>query len=108
MHRFFLQDIAKDPLFRTVNLADNSVLLEREHKQTSSKYRLSFLFSSNTISKYIFSLYISRLFRSRRIDFIYKSIISLFSQNIETFFRIIATERFYFVMIINKRKIVNL
>lgn len=108
MHHFFSQDITKDPLFLTVNLADSSVLLEREHKQTSSKYRLSFLFSSNTISKYVFSLYISRLFWSRRIDFIYKSIISLFSQNIETFFRIIATERFYFVMIINKRKIVNL
>lgn len=86
MHRFFLQDIAKDPLFRTVNLAVSSILLEREHKQTSSKYRLSFLFSLNTISKYVFSLYISRLFRSRRIDFISKSVISLFSQNMETFF----------------------
>lgn len=108
MHHFFSQDITKDPLFRTVNLADSSVLLEREHKQTSSKYRLSFLFSSNTISKYIFSLYIPRLYRRSLIDFIYKPIIYLFSQNMETFFRIIATERFYFVMIINKRKIVNL
>lgn len=86
MHHFFSQDITKDPLFRTVNLADSPILLEREHKQTSSKYRLSFLFSSNTISKYIFSLYIPRLYRRSLIDFIYKSIISLFSQNMETFF----------------------